>query len=128
MPSERREVLVNHISYQVAQVLGLSPQQQVDIKQGFFEQGMDSLMAVEIQGRLQKSLGFSIASNVVFNYPKVEALADYLIENSLKSYFSGIEQTTEEKITELETQTTELENVSKDEILELLAQELELNS
>ncbi len=128
LPSERREVLVNHISYQVAQVLGLSPQQQVDIKQGFFEQGMDSLMAVEIQGRLQKSLGFSIASNVVFNYPKVEALADYLIENSLKSYFSGIEQTTEEKITELETQTTELENVSKDEILELLAQELELNS
>jgi phthiocerol/phenolphthiocerol synthesis type-I polyketide synthase B len=39
---------------------------------------MDSLMSVTLQRALSDSLGESLPASVVFDYPTVEALADYL--------------------------------------------------
>ena len=49
--------------------------------QGFRELGMDSLMSVELRNRLERLLGCSLVSTLAFDYPNIEALADYLLDN-----------------------------------------------
>ncbi|NEQ84521.1 MAG: SDR family NAD(P)-dependent oxidoreductase, partial [Moorea sp. SIO2I5] len=78
--SERRELLVTLVCSQVAKVLGLNPLQPIELEQGFFELGMDSLTSVELRNRLQKNLGVSIPSTAAFDYPTVGELVDYLAQ------------------------------------------------
>ena len=49
---------------------------------GFFDMGMDSLMAVELRNRLNLTFaGKYVASNtLVFNYPDITSLSDHLVE------------------------------------------------
>ena len=49
---------------------------------GFFELGMDSLMAVELTRRLNRTLGdvYTVASSAIFNYTGTAALARHLAE------------------------------------------------
>jgi acyl carrier protein len=82
-PHERRDVVVNHVCIQVARALGLDPAYPLDVRQGLFEMGMDSLMSIDLKGRLEASVGRSLPSTLTFNYPNVEALAEYLISEIL---------------------------------------------
>ncbi|MBD2364812.1 SDR family NAD(P)-dependent oxidoreductase [Anabaena minutissima FACHB-250] len=75
---EHRAYLMNHVCTQVATVLGGNPTIAIDIQQGFFDLGMDSLTSVELRNRLQTSLGCSLPSTLTFKYPTVTALVDYL--------------------------------------------------
>ncbi|QLE45892.1 SDR family NAD(P)-dependent oxidoreductase (plasmid) [Nostoc sp. C052] len=78
-PSDRRELLVAHVWRQIAQVLGFPSSAPIGLEQGFVELGIDSLTAVELRNRLQTSLECAIASTVMFDYPTVGALVDYLM-------------------------------------------------
>jgi acyl carrier protein len=78
--SERRALLEEHLSAQVAQVLGWGPDRSVDTKQGFFNSGMDSLTSLELRNLIQRSLGCSLPATVAFDYPNIEALVGYLVE------------------------------------------------
>ncbi|MGE3808188.1 MAG: beta-ketoacyl synthase N-terminal-like domain-containing protein, partial [Gemmataceae bacterium] len=81
MPAERRTLLIAHVQGQVARVLGLAPGQLPDPQQGFFAQGMDSLMAVELRNRLQRDLMLdTLGATAIFDHPNVEALAAHLAE------------------------------------------------
>jgi phthiocerol/phenolphthiocerol synthesis type-I polyketide synthase B len=77
-PSRRRDLLVDHVTAQVAAAMGLASPQLLDPSAGFFQSGMDSLMSVTLQRSLSDSLGEVLPSAVVFDYPTVEALAGYL--------------------------------------------------
>lgn len=74
---ERHLLLIDHVRSQVAKILGLTSL-SVDLQQGFFELGMDSLTAMELRTRLQNSLECEVSSTSVFNYPTVETFVDYL--------------------------------------------------
>ncbi|MBP5971591.1 SDR family NAD(P)-dependent oxidoreductase [Brasilonema sp. CT11] len=76
--SERRDLLIAHVREQVAKVLRLRPSQLIDLHQGFFDLGMDSLTSVELRIHLQSSLGCSVPSTTVFDYPTLAQLVDYL--------------------------------------------------
>jgi hypothetical protein len=77
---------------------------------------MDSLTSVDLKNRLQKSLGFSLSSTIIFDRPNLNALIDYLVEEM------GLANDDEEqKPVEVETESTEF---SEDDIADLLAQEL----
>ncbi len=78
-PGAWSPVLVDHIREVVAQILGLSSLNDVDPIKGFNEQGMDSLMAVELRNTLQTNLKCSIVSTLAFDYPTAQRLADYLV-------------------------------------------------
>jgi acyl carrier protein len=114
---ERRNLLVNHLRGELAKVLGVNPA-EISLQKGFFDLGMDSLMAVELRTRLQNSLGCSLPSSLAFDYPTGEALADYLIGEALKIEFE------ESKIVE-PAESSPIEELSEAEVAQLLAQELQ---
>ena len=77
-PAQRRELLTDHVSTLVALVIGLDSPQLLDPTAGFFQMGMDSLMSVTLQRALSETLGETLPASVVFDYPTVDALVDYL--------------------------------------------------
>jgi acyl carrier protein len=75
----RREVLIAGIQSEIATVLRLDPEEAPAPQEGFFELGMDSLMAVELRNRICSSLGQFLPATLTFQYPTVAALADHLL-------------------------------------------------
>ncbi|WP_284350450.1 beta-ketoacyl synthase N-terminal-like domain-containing protein, partial [Streptomyces sp. A 4/2] len=63
----------------VGAVLGFPDSTAVDTATAFRDLGFDSLTAVELRNALVVASGLKLASTVVFDYPSVEALADFLI-------------------------------------------------
>jgi acyl transferase domain-containing protein/NADPH:quinone reductase-like Zn-dependent oxidoreductase len=82
---ERRELLMAHVHDQVASVMGMNGGHRVDPRQSFSELGLDSLMAVELRNRLGSSLGGerALPATLVFDYPTIEVLTDYLMADLL---------------------------------------------
>ncbi|NES70234.1 MAG: KR domain-containing protein, partial [Okeania sp. SIO2D1] len=77
-PNERRLLLVAHVRRQVAQVLGISHPESIALDTGFFDLGMDSLTFMELRNKLQSSLKRSLQTTLVFDYPTINQLVDYM--------------------------------------------------
>lgn len=123
--SERPAFLIAHLQNEVATVLRLDPSQLPEKKLSFFDMGMDSLLAVELKNRLEKSLGNSISPTLAFNYPNIESLAKYLL-NEVTGLDSIEESDAEfqEENYQLTQIVLEIENLSEKEVENLLAQKL----
>ncbi|QRR05189.1 amino acid adenylation domain-containing protein [Burkholderia sp. MS455] len=80
-PRERKRLLADSIDRAVAQVLGYGAG-TLDRDLGFFEMGMDSLMALDVRTHLEKALGIPLSVALLFDHPTVNALADFLAEQS----------------------------------------------
>lgn len=52
----------------------------MDPSTGFFEIGLDSMMAVELQSRIQTGLNLSIPATTAFDQPNITALARFLLD------------------------------------------------
>ena len=85
-PNQKRDVVVAFLSEQVRRVLGLEPSQTVDPRQPLEELGLDSLTAVELRNMLSSSLKLdrNLPATLVFDYPTVNALTDYLAQDLLQ--------------------------------------------
>ncbi len=77
-PKKARKVLIDHVKEKVAKVLGVASIERIDSQVGFADQGMDSLMAVELRSLLQSSLQCSLPATLTFNYPTIDALVEHL--------------------------------------------------
>jgi acyl carrier protein len=99
------ELMTAHVSIQVAKVLG-SDVNSLDMTSGFFDLGVDSLTSVELRNALQSSLGIDLPSTLIFKYPTIEAVSEFLAGtlggNSSKT--KGTEQAS--KATEPEPKST----------------------
>ncbi|MBS1694725.1 MAG: acyl carrier protein [Actinobacteria bacterium] len=62
----------------VAAVMGMPPAQRLEPTAGFFQLGMDSMMSVLLQRALVETLSEPLPTTIVFDYPSVEALTNYL--------------------------------------------------
>jgi acyl carrier protein/nucleoside-diphosphate-sugar epimerase len=82
-PEERRAVLLTYLQIQIAATLHFSDPNQIEPRQSLLELGIDSLIAIELKNRLELDLGHSIRSTVLFDYPTLEALVDYLATDLL---------------------------------------------
>ncbi|MGK7908957.1 MAG: SDR family NAD(P)-dependent oxidoreductase [Synechococcus sp.] len=82
-PGDRQALLIQFVRSQIARVLGASSPEEIDLRQGFADLGMDSLTSVELRNRLQTSLDCTIPSTAAFDYPNAEALANYLARDVL---------------------------------------------
>ena len=73
----RRKHLRTLVTDVVRKTLGLSASDVVDPQQGFFDMGLDSLMAVSLAESVAEASGLEVVSSVVFDHPTVERLADH---------------------------------------------------
>ncbi|VWD46488.1 non-ribosomal peptide synthetase/type I polyketide synthase [Burkholderia contaminans] len=80
-PRERKRLLADSIDRAVAQVLGYDAG-TLDRDLGFFEMGMDSLMALDVRTQLETALGIPLSVALLFDHPTVNALADFLAEQA----------------------------------------------
>ena len=76
--NDRRRMLAAHVRAQIAGVMGLESGSQIEARQRLFDIGIDSLMAVELRNSLHNSLAISLPTTLVFDYPTVEAMVDFL--------------------------------------------------
>ena len=72
------ELLASFLQQEVQAVLRL--QSAPEAKVGFFDLGMDSLMAVELRNRLNRAFSgeYTASNTVVFDYPDISTLAGHL--------------------------------------------------
>ena len=77
---EQQELLVSFLQQELQAVLRLSSAPSPTI--GFFDLGMDSLMAVEFRNRLNRAFAgeYTASNTVVFDYPDIASLAGHLAE------------------------------------------------
>ncbi len=78
--AEREKTVADLVRAQLVQVLGLSPDEPVEPDRGFFEVGLDSLMALDLTRRLNSHAGTSLTPASVFNHPTQAALTRHLLD------------------------------------------------
>jgi acyl carrier protein len=120
----RRPLLVNYIRTQIARPLGIDPD-SLDSEQPLSDIGLDSLRAVELTERLQATLNISLPTTLVFDYPTIDALADFLILNvlpPLRQSATGQDQVIDSSQAQVRAR---VERLSEDEAEALLLNELE---
>ncbi|MEA5516851.1 SDR family NAD(P)-dependent oxidoreductase [Nodularia sp. UHCC 0506] len=126
LPQQRENLLVEHLTNEIKQVLGLPASHILKLRQGLFEMGMDSLMAVELKNRLQKNFGKVLPATLLFDYPSVEALTAYIsqeiMEWSSEKLPPGTVSINEQQL--VDPESTELETISENELSNLLAAEM----
>jgi acyl carrier protein len=120
-PRKRQELLTTFLREQVIKVLRLSSSYRLDIHQSLFDLGMDSLTSVELRNRLQTILGRSLSSTAIFDYPTVDALAQYIASEM----FAVSEEPEEKHSAVTPTAATQIEQISEDEAEALLLKQLE---
>jgi natural product biosynthesis luciferase-like monooxygenase protein len=79
-PELRRGRVAQLVHQQVGDVLGWMEARPADRSRGFFDLGMDSLMALDLKNRLQSEFGLALSATTVFNYSTVDGLADFLTD------------------------------------------------
>ena len=76
--NQRHELLVGHLHDRAVEILALESVDSIDVRRPLAEQGISSLMAVELRDALTSAVGRSLPASLVFDYPSIEALAGYL--------------------------------------------------
>jgi acyl carrier protein len=120
-PNQKRDVVLAFVSEQVKSVLGLELSETVNPGQPLEELGLDSLTAVELRNMLSSHLKLdrNLPATLVFDYPTVNALTDYLAQNILQEEFK---KTSDVPSPTLETDLVKnIENLSDEEVDRMLS-------
>jgi acyl transferase domain-containing protein/acyl carrier protein len=78
-PAARHRLLIGELQREVARILGYPDGQLPDSCEGFFQLGMDSLMALELRSRIGRGLGLDVPVALMFDLPTIEGLAGALL-------------------------------------------------
>ncbi len=76
---QQQGLLSERLQTELRQTLGLKNNKIVDTERGFFEMGMDSLMAVQFRTRLENLFGLKLPATLAFDYPNIRHLTDFLL-------------------------------------------------
>ena len=78
--SDRAQKLSEYLYTEINTALKGSGKDQVGEYTPLFDIGLDSLGAVELRNRVASALGLKLRSTVLFDYPNINALSNYLAE------------------------------------------------
>ncbi|OKH23568.1 polyketide synthase [Hydrococcus rivularis NIES-593] len=120
--SDRNGLLIDCIRSHIARILGIEPPESIDIDRGLTELGMDSLSSVELRNKLQTSLQCTLPSTLIFDYPTIAAIADYLDKTILSPTSSKVERETRGE--DRNSAIAEIQRLSEEEAEAMLFDEL----
>ncbi|MDJ0754430.1 MAG: type I polyketide synthase [Ardenticatenaceae bacterium] len=123
-----------HLGYALraalAQTLGLATAEQIGSRERFFDLGLDSLMAIELKQQLEQGLGRTLRATLMFDYPMVEALTDYLLshldlgsDQTSKTAAAPQNEDQDTRDIEVDELLDELNDLSDEDILQQLFQQ-----
>ena len=124
-PIERRSHLLGHVRKVVAELLGFADADLSDSRTGFFQLGMDSIMAVELQKRLEIDLRCTLTPTVAFEHPTIGTLTDHLAAVVFGKAEAIETPRVERPPASPPTSKKETAQLSEDELLDLLAKKLQ---
>ncbi len=75
---QRKRLLTDYLLDAVAEVTRVDAA-EIREDAGFFDLGMDSLMAVELRRRIEQGVGREVPITLVMDYPRLSDVADYLL-------------------------------------------------
>ena len=78
-PEKRPALLTKMLQVEIGAILGVERAEQIDDQQGLMDLGVTSLMAVEFRNRISKRVGQRLPATLVFDYPTIEMLTNYLL-------------------------------------------------
>lgn len=87
--TERLDRLEAMVVAEFRAALLMEPDEPLAVDAAYFELGLTSLRITEAKKRLERLLGVSISSNVLFNRPTVAQLTAYLADEALPEVFAG---------------------------------------
>ncbi|WP_275405181.1 type I polyketide synthase [Streptomyces sp. S4.7] len=77
---ERNPALASYLQTELGRLLEFPPDAPPDRRRGFFDLGMDSVMSVRLGNTLEELLGIELYTSVTFDYPCVDDLTGFLLE------------------------------------------------
>ncbi|MCP4397919.1 MAG: acyltransferase domain-containing protein, partial [bacterium] len=77
-PNTRKRLLIGAIEETITEVSHQRVSLSDGMQRGFLEMGLDSLMAVDMKNALESRFERRLPSTLIFDYPTVDTLADYL--------------------------------------------------
>jgi acyl transferase domain-containing protein/NADPH:quinone reductase-like Zn-dependent oxidoreductase/acyl carrier protein len=93
-PAGRHNALVAaFLTDHALRILGIDPAKPIDPQTPLGDLGLDSLLAVELRNVLATALGESLPSTLLFEYPTIDALTQFLLIDVLNA--TGAESTSD---------------------------------
>lgn len=120
---ERINYLLAILQKKTMEILGHQTKHKPSIHTGFFELGLDSLMALEMKHKLEKLTGVKLPNTLIFEHPNIKSLAGYML--------SLVRPAVQEPEQERELKSAEhklMDKMSEAELADLLLSELNKNS
>jgi acyl transferase domain-containing protein/acyl-CoA synthetase (AMP-forming)/AMP-acid ligase II/acyl carrier protein len=119
--NKQLDLLIERLREVVCHILRLPATQKIALRQGLRDLGLDSIMSIEVRGRLETELECPLPATLLFDYPTLETLANYLaasvlglslatpsvptvdeaelqIDDDLAAFLSGIDQSSDADI------------------------------
>ena len=116
---ERTTTLSQGIEQILREVTGLSTTNVIPQQTSFLELGLNSLMVIEFKNRLENNLACTLSSSVIFDYPNIASITNYLQEEVLADSIEF-----EVKITSETDTLNPYDSLDEDELTILLNQKL----
>lgn len=123
-PGRHRPLVAAFVRERALRALGVDQSRAVDPRAPLGELGLDSLLAVELRNTLGTALGQSLPATLLFDYPTIDALTDYLLEEVLQLGAPAASATAAPASTTTRpaSMVGAIEDLSDDEVDRLLAQ------
>ena len=129
LPGDRLEIMLAFVRQKLGRVLRLQNSDNLERSQRLMDLGLDSLMALELRTLLSKGLDLpekTLSATLAFDYPNIQALAVYLLEELQKTTPMDHGNTTAPMAASI--RETEVANLSDEEIEALLIQKINQQS
>ncbi len=119
-PSERIVRLRNLVRDAIATLLRRRDDEPIDGGARLMEEGVDSLMAVQLRGVLSRDLALepALPATLIFEYPTIDAIAAHLLERLFPTVGSDVSPNEAERMNPLDSE--QIAAMTDDEIAALL--------
>ncbi len=106
-PAKRKDALLHYMQSWSARIMGYDDPRQVKIDTPLMEQGVDSLMIVEMRNKFNREVKTTLPMTLLFNYPTLKKVADYILGKILtfpdtSGEKDNAEHTTDEILNEID--------------------------